>query len=178
MGKEVYQLKDNHTWRAKPGHSICVLERGLVRFEYPSHWIVEPDGGALMLHDRPKGVECCDLGVTIFPLPGADLSKIDMDLTLHQAIASERNVHHESEIRRINEPDREIVWLEQHYIDQEYNRQARFRVALARGPLVCLVSLNYWTDRATELEPVWDHVIATFTFGQRITDPTRGPLTQ
>ena len=45
-GKKL-QLKAKHTWKCKPGHSICVLDRGVVRFEYPSSWIVEPKDGAL-----------------------------------------------------------------------------------------------------------------------------------
>jgi hypothetical protein len=37
----------------------------------------------------------------------------------------------------------DIVWLEQRYMYPDYKRDARFRVALARGPAICLISMNY-----------------------------------
>ena len=72
--------------------------------------------------------------------------------------------------------DLEISWLEQEYMDAEYNRDARFRVALARGPVLCLISMNYWSKRAAALEPVWDEVLRTLVMGMRIADPTAGPV--
>jgi hypothetical protein len=40
--------------------------------------------------------------------------------------------------------DLEVVWLDQKYIVKTQNRNARFRVAVARGAAVCLISMNYW----------------------------------
>jgi hypothetical protein len=60
----------------------------------------------------------------------------------------------ESPIHTVTEPDFEAVWLEQHYVDAEHQREARFRIALARGQALCLISFNYWTNRAATLEPV------------------------
>ena len=82
MGVEKLKLKDNHTWKSKPGFSICVVERGLLRFDYPSKWIVEPEGGAVHLHDRPPSVESCDLGVSIFPFPAEHLHELNINDTL------------------------------------------------------------------------------------------------
>jgi hypothetical protein len=39
-----------------------VVDRGAVRFDYPSGWVVESAEGAVMLHDMPPSVESCDLG--------------------------------------------------------------------------------------------------------------------
>jgi hypothetical protein len=52
----------------------------------------------------------------------------------------------------------DIVWLEQRYMDPDYKCDARFRVALAR-PAICLISMNYWSNRAAGLERVWDDVL-------------------
>lgn len=172
------KLKRNHTWKSKPGHSICVLDRGLVRFEYPSHWVVEPKDGAIHLHDRPPSVESCDLGVSIFHVPGADVRELPLDDTLRAAIESEREAYHQSDIHRLTTGDADIVWLEQRYVDTEYKRDARFRVALARGPALCLISMNYWSNRAAGLERVWDEVLRTLIFGEEIKDPTAGPVVQ
>ena len=54
----------------------------------------------------------------------------------------------------------------------------RFRVALARGPAICLISMNYRSNRAAGLERVWDDVLRTLVFGEPIADSTAGPVIQ
>lgn len=178
MGVEKLKLKDNHTWKSKPGYSICVIDRGLVRFDYPSDWIVEPDEGAVHLHDRPPSVESCDLGVSIFRIPAEHVRELSLDDTLRETLGSERTPYRQSEIHHIARGDLEIAWLEQGYIDAEYKRDARFRVALARGPVLCLISMNYWSNRAAALESAWDEVLRTLVMGMHIDDPTAGPVVQ
>lgn len=178
MGVEKLRIKDKHTWKCKPGYSICVIDRGLVRFDYPSNWIVEPEQGAVHLHDRPPSVESCDLGVSIFHVPAEDVRDLSLDDTLGHALGDEREPYEQSEIHHDVRGDLEIAWLEQRYIDTEYKRDARFRVALVRGPALCLISMNYWSNRAAGLERVWDEVLRTLVMGLRIEDPTAGPVIQ
>jgi hypothetical protein len=178
VGTEKYRLKDNHTWKCKPGYSICVLDRGLVRFDYPGNWIVEPGEGAVHLHDRKPSVESCDLGVSIFRVPVEHLGEVSLDEMLQNTLGQDREPYQQSEIRHIARPDLEIAWVEQRYIDAEYKRDARFRVALARGPILCLISMNYWSSRAAGLQLVWDEVLRTLVFGEPIADPTAGPVVQ
>ncbi len=178
MGVEKLKLKDNHTWKSKPGYSICVIDRGLVRFDYPSDWIVEPDEGAVHLHDRPPSVESCDLGVSIFRLPAAHIQELCLDDMLRETLGKDRKAYEQSEIHNMVRGDLEIAWLQQKYIDAEYKRDARFRVALARGPTLCLISMNYWSNRAAGLERVWEEVLRTLVMGMQIADPTAGPVVQ
>src|SRR5713101_1306284 len=79
MSVEKFKLKSNHSWRSKPGYSICVLDRGLVRFDYPSNWIVETQEGAVLLHDRAASIESCDLGVSLFRMPAEAIAELSMD---------------------------------------------------------------------------------------------------
>jgi hypothetical protein len=175
---EKLKLKDNHTWKSKPGYSICVIDRGLVRFDYPGTWVVEPGAGAVHLFDRPPSVESCDLGVSIFRVPAEHVRELSLDDMLGNTLGHDRKPYQQSEIRHIARGDLEIAWLEQRYIDAEYKRYARFRVALARGPVLCLISMNYWSNRAAGLERVWEEVLRTLVFGERIADPTAGPVVQ
>jgi hypothetical protein len=175
---EKLKLKKNHTWKSKPGYSICVIDRGLVRFDYPSSWIVEPEEGAVHLHDRPPSVESCDLGVSIFRMPPGFAQDLSLDETLQSALGSDREPYQQSEIRHIERGDLEIAWLEQRYIDAEHQRDARFRVALARGQALCLISMNYWSNRAPGLERVWEEVLRTLVLGIQVEDPTAGPTVQ
>jgi hypothetical protein len=172
------RIKDNHTWKSKPGYSICVIDRGVVRFDFPSNWIVEPEEGAVHLHDRPPSVESCDLGVSVFPMAAGDIAELSLDDTLRDTLGKEREPYQQSEIHHIERGDLEIAWLEQRYVEAEYQRDARFRVALVRGPALCLISMNYWSNRAAGLERVWDEVLRTLVMGLRIEDPTAGPVVQ
>jgi hypothetical protein len=171
------KLTDKHSWKSKPGYSICVLDRGLVRFEFPENWVVKPEGNAVHLHDRPPSLESCDLGVSIFHVPAEAIRDFDLDQALRDSLDRERKSYEQSEIYHLAGADFEIVWLEQRYTDAEHgNRDARFRVALVRGPVMCLISMNYWAERAGSLDPVWDHVLASLIFGIPIADPAAGPV--
>lgn len=176
VGRKKLELKDNHTWKSKPGHSICVIDRGVVRFEYPSSWIVEPKDGAVHLYDETPSVESCDLGVSIFPVPAAYNRELPLDEMLQGALHGDWEPYEQSEFHHIENFNMDVVWLEQKYLDAEYKRDARFRVAFARGSALCLISMNYWSNRATILEPVWDDVLASLAFGEQIQDPTAGPV--
>ena len=178
MPEEKLELKPNHTWKCKPGHKLCVLDRGVLRFEYPNHWIVEPGDGAVHLHDRPPSVESCDLGVSLFPVPVQEIRDFPLDQALMAALGSEREPYNQTEIRHMAHGEAEIVWIEQRYMDPQYKRDARFRVALARGPVICLISMNYWANRASGLERVWDEVLRSLIFGVIVEDPTMGPVVQ
>jgi hypothetical protein len=173
------KLKRNHSWKSKPGYSICVLDRGLVRFDYPSGWVVESKDGAVYLHDLEPSIESCDLGVSIFRVPPEVAAALPMEELLVRSLDTDRKPYQQSEPRRLPRQDVEIVWLEQHYLESTQNRDARFRVALASGPVICLVSMNYWSNRAGKLEPVWDNVLRTLQLSDEIiTDPTKGPVVQ
>ena len=178
MDVEHRRLKDNHTWKSKPGYSICVIDRGTVRFDYPSNWIVERAEGAVHLHDRPPSVESCDLGVSIFHVPLEIVQDVTLDEMLLNVLGSDRQPYQQSGVHHSSRGDLEIAWLEQRYVEAQYKRDARFRVALAKGPAICLISMNYWSSRAAGLERVWDEVLRTLVMGMRVDDPTAGPLVQ
>ena len=178
MSMHKLKLKNNHSWQAKPGYSICVLDRGLVRFDYPRNWKVEMQDGAVYLHDREPSIESCDLGVSIFRMPQEIIAEIPVEELLTQSLGEERKAYEQSEIRRFDRGDLDVVWLEQKYIEKTQNRDARFRVAIARGACVCLISMNYWANRAAGLERVWEEVMRTLQMDLQVTDPTAGPVVQ
>jgi hypothetical protein len=178
MSLRKLKLKRNHSWKCTPGNSLCVIDRGLVRFEYPSNWIVEPGEGAVHLYDRPPSVESCDLGVSLFYVPVEHIQEVSLDEMLRNTLGGEREPYEQSDIHHVNHVEMDIAWLEQRYIDTEYKRDARFRVALARGKVLCLISMNYWSNRAAGLERVWEEVLRSLMFGDQIEDPTAGPVVQ
>ena len=179
MSVEKLKLKENHTWKSRPGYAICVIDRGLVRFDYPSNWIVNPEDGAVHLHDRPPSIESCDLGVSVFRVAAQEIKELSLDAALRETLAKDpKKAYEESEIHHIERGDLEIAWIEQRYVDDDYKRDARFRVALVRGPVFCLISMNYWASRAASLNRVWDEVLRTLVMDLRVEDPTAGPVVQ
>lgn len=173
------RLNDKHSWRAKPGYKICVLDRGAVRFDFPSHWIAEPSDGAMMLHDREPSNESCDLGVSVFHYSAQELEGFDVKgLLLKVTTEPERPIETQSVIHEIDRGDTTIFWLEQTYTHKEFNRAAKFRAALARGPVMALITMNYWANRASALERVWNEVIRTLVLGVWVEDPQAGPRVQ
>jgi len=176
MSMHKLKLKSNPTWKAKPGYSICVLDRGLVRFDYPRHWKVEMQDGAVYLHDREPSIESCDLGVSIFRVAREAIAEMPVEELLTQSLGEDRAPYEQSEVRRFERDDLEVVWLEQRYIEKTQDRDARFRVAIARGAAVCLISMNYWANRAAGLERVWEEVMRTLQMDLHVTDPTVGPV--
>ena len=103
---------------------------------------------------------------------------MSLDDTLRDTLAQDRKPYEQSEVHHITRGDLEIAWLEQRYVDTEYQRDARFRVALARGSALCLISMNYWSSRAAGLERAWDKVLRTLVIGLQVADPTAGPVVQ
>ena len=69
MGVEKLRLKDKHTWKSKPGYSICVLDRGAIRFDYPIDWNVSADEDSLKVRDKPEPDDNCVLAVSHMHLP-------------------------------------------------------------------------------------------------------------
>lgn len=178
MSVEKLTLKPNHTWKCRPGQAICVLDRGAVRFDFPRHWVADHQPGAVLLHDRKPSNESCDLGVSVFNVPGAAAAGLPLD-DLVNSCKGDREAYERSEIFHIARGDDQIAWLEEKYIEATQKRDARFRVAVARGSAVhCLITMNYWASRAATLERVWNEVLRTLVLGEMVEDPASGPVVQ
>jgi hypothetical protein len=67
--KRDLRMDDDHTWRCKPGYTIFVADRGAVRFDIPSDWVVNVDAEGVKLHDKPPPDDDCRIQLSIFYLP-------------------------------------------------------------------------------------------------------------
>jgi hypothetical protein len=108
MSVEKLKLKKNHTWKSKPGYSICVLDRGAARFDHPSNWKFEMSDDAVFCTTEPS-IESCDLGVSLFRVPVGVIAELPMEEMLFQSLYSERETYHQSEIHRIDRGDMDVV---------------------------------------------------------------------
>ena len=178
MPRQSLQLKANHKWKSKPGYSICVIDRGAVRFDYPADWVVRPGDNSLHLHDEEPSNESCDMGVSVFHLPPGLAAGVALEEMLRESLKTDRDAYEESAVHSISRDGIDIIWIEQKYRDPDSGRDARLRTALARETSVCVITMNYWATKAPTLEPVWDVVLASLLLDRPIADPTVGPVVQ
>ncbi len=175
--KHVLKLKDNHTWRAKPGYRIFVADRGAVRFDIPDDWILDPQSDSFQFHDRKPPKDDCRLEVSYLHLPpGIEWSQLPLFQLLDHLVKKDpRTPFHVSEVHTVQRPDLELAWVEIIFLDPVEKREARSRLCLARGANIqpC-ITMDFWPADAERVCPVWDEVLRSLQLGVYIKDPTRG----
>jgi hypothetical protein len=174
-----FTLKRDHGWKAKPGHSICVLDRGAVRFEFPSKWVVKQRPDSVQIHDCEPPDDNCVLGVSHFRAP-VEASGVPLRELVNAASAGdEREILERKEIVETQRGDVEIAWIEVRYIDNETKREAFSRLGIGRGSGIhSLITFDFWADQATRFAPVWNDVLRSLVLGWYVEDPTIGPRVQ
>jgi hypothetical protein len=180
--KQDLKLRENHGWRAKPGYSIFVADRGAVRFDIPQGWVVAPGDGPLKICDKQPPDDNCCIQLTIFHLPpGIDWSALPLAGMLADATDAhgddDGEVLARGEVVHIVRTDMEIAWRETRFLDKETKREAISRSAIARGSnLQPLITFDFWVDDAPRLYPVWDELLRSLRLGDYVADPTIGPV--
>jgi hypothetical protein len=175
--KDELKLRDDHTWRAKPGCKIFVADRGAVRFDYPQDWIVIPGENSINFHDRQPPDDDIHLEVSIMRLPPVDWSGLPLRDLIPAAISGDkRDIQSRGEIQEAQHGDVEIAWLESVFIDkQEGPREARTRLCLARsGNIQPIITMEFWPEDMDRASAAWDNVLDSLELGMHIEDPTRG----
>jgi hypothetical protein len=179
--KRSLPLKDRHTWKAKPGYSICAMDRGAIRFDYPQGWDVSADSDSLKVRDRPEPDDNCVLGVSQLHLPREIADQVPLRELITASLENDpRDVRELYKIVNVpREDDTEVVYGEIRFVDPNEKRDAFSRVAIARGSGVyCLMTFDFWADDVARCDPVWQEALRSLTLGMRIADPTVGPVVQ
>ena len=179
--KETLRLKDRHGWKAKPGHSICAIGRGAIRFDYPSTWLVSADSDSLKIRDAPEPNDSCVLAVSQMRLPRELADQVPVrQLLLGCRDDDEYDVLERKDVIEVPRDDGvEFAYSEVRYVDPKEQRQVCSRLAVARGGGVyCLITFDFWVDDTAKFEPVWDEVLRSLTLGMYVKDPSAGPIVQ
>ena len=177
VAREVYELPENHSWTARPGHKVLVLDRGAVVLEFPRDWFVQPGREQTDIRDRATaGESTCVLAVSYLRLPPVDWSGLPLGELLLPAVQGDGREHIASGPTIAGRRgDLEIAWTELRVVDARERREARCRICLARGRGVqCLLSLDFWPEDETRLHAVWENVLDSLRLGVPVDDPIRG----
>jgi len=173
------RLKEGHGWKTKPGFSICVLDRGAVRFDVPSDWVPVPAERSFQLYNRPQPDDDCRLEASVLHLqPGIDWSEFSLVQALRETIAHTFPAAlGRSEVVQVERPDLELVWAEVRLLDPGEGREARTRICLARrGTVQALITMDFWPEDAARFGPVWDEALRSLQLGAWVDDPTHRKL--
>ena len=173
------KMREDHTWRCKPGNTIFVADRGAVRFDIPRDWSVVVDGGPAKIYDKAPPDDNCVLQLSIFHLPpGIDWTELPIDKMLYDATSDDRDgtVLTRGDVIYKRRRDLEYAWRESRFMDPEEERPAYSRTCVARGSNIQpLITFEFWPEDRERLVPVWDEVVRSLRLGQYVKDPTRGP---
>jgi hypothetical protein len=174
------RLKDRHGWKSKPGNAICAINRGAIRFDYPRSWHVSADEGQVNLRDAPEPDDNCVLGVSQMQLPAQVADQVPIRELVMGTIQEKDfdRIDGSNVVEVPREDGMELAYMEIIHLDQESQRQACTRIAVARGAGVyCLITFDFWQEDATKFEAVWKEVLRSLTLGVFVKDPTVGPVT-
>jgi hypothetical protein len=185
------RMADDHGWRCKPGYSIFVADRGAVRFDIPSSWVVQVDDAGVRIHDKSPPDDDVRIQLTVFyPAPLVDLPQMPIGTLLADALAERDDDEAAGELLGIDpvslvlRPGLEIAWTEVRRIDPEGKREARHRHLFARGKgtdrgyereILPFITMDFWPEDAGRCKPVWKELLRSLRVGQYVADPRQGP---
>jgi hypothetical protein len=174
--KQTFKLRDDHTWKAPPGHVIVMLERGVVSFNMPQSWKVT-DHEPFTVRDAQPPDDKAGMQISYWKFkPGIDWTGLPLAPLLKESTRTKKGeVLSTSDIFTHPRTDIEIVWLEQRFIDPAEKREAFSRIGMARGFNVhVLMTFSYWVEDEKDMIPFWDEVLHSLQLGRVIQDPLKG----
>ena len=173
-----FDLPENHGWRARPGNSVFVANRGAVLFEYPSGWVIKPEGDSICLYDREAPDDNMRLQVSVLQL-GPDRSIVDWSAMPPLASLMEDTVLADDPRRRTRKGpllgacrrNLEYLWLEMDFMDPAGKRKAHSRACLARGGNVqAFITMEYWPEDHRAADQVWNNMLESLKLAEYLYD--------
>jgi hypothetical protein len=179
---KTFQLRGDHSWRAKEGNSILVLDRGAVRLEVPRRWtVVRGEQGSIRATDKPAPDDECSLEITVYHLPHLVEELPTVADLLARATPPEDDLHHEHVERKpiveTRRGDISLATLETRFRENGRDAASYTQIAMA-GEIACLITYAFWDDDRAQAVRVWQDVQDTLVLGWYVEDPTRGPVAQ
>ncbi len=175
--KQTRRLKDDHGWKCKPGYRIFVADRGAVRFDFPTDWIVRPgEDGSIKFHDREPPDDDCVLSMSVLYLrDDIDWKTLKLPALLAEVTSRDSSTPQTfGEIVEIKHPRHELAWRESVYVDPETQRKAKARTAFARwSNIQVLLTFEFWAELSPRFGKIWDEILRTLVLGDYVEDPTQ-----
>lgn len=184
--KQEARLAADHNWRATPGHSLCVIARGELRFEFPQTWVTFPGPTSIKLHDKPPPGDDMVLEVSVLHAPPMDWTRITLAKVLQDSLHGRGHLLGTEALQTITLPAGiEIVWSERREKDEALDREAIWRqaycrqtvpaIAAAPVTLLGILTFGFWPEAQDAADAIWNHMLHSLVMGEQIADPAQGP---
>lgn len=168
--KKSFRLKEKHGWKSKPGHAICVIDRGGIRFDYPVGWGVSVEDIQINVRDRPQPDDNCVLSVSRMHIP----TELADQLPVSELAQGATSTEEEGELLEtkvvapgLRADGVELAYTETRYMERKEKKEAFLRLAVARGSGVyCLITFSFWAEDLVKFDPVWKEALRSLTLGQ------------
>ena len=162
-------LPRDHAFHATPGHKLFVMSRGVLWLEYPENWHVSIQGDTCEVCDKPAPDDDCRLSVSLLPVPPV-AGPLPIERFLLGSLPESRGEPGPPRREEARQPDVEIVWLENAWLEDMRRAVSRTALASGRGVLA-LLTFAYWQDDAPRCEPIWSAFLRTLQLGRMVKDP-------
>ncbi|HLX65275.1 MAG TPA: hypothetical protein VKX17_28660 [Planctomycetota bacterium] len=173
--KKTFKLKPNHGWTAKPGNNIFAADRGALKFEFPSSWLIKPGkDGEIQFRDKPEPDDNATLAASVNYLndridwSGVPLLEMIRDLAKHD----KRKPFFIGDAIEIRKRHLHAAWTEIHFMDPNEKREAHGRMCVAvQSNVQVLITFDFWHSDRERMIPVWNDVMETLVVGDYIANP-------
>ncbi|MFN0317441.1 MAG: hypothetical protein ACKVQA_20650 [Burkholderiales bacterium] len=174
--KHTLDLSPTHSWKAKPGHNIVVIDRGAVRFQVPQNWIVKPDDDSIKILDREPPDDDCRIAAS-HQTAFMEFATVPLATMVELATRNdERPVHTWLDVHEFSRLGLQAAWREMRFVDEAEKREAIAKLCIGRrGGVHGLITMEFWESDSELFRPVWDTVLETLEIGEPVADPLIGP---
>ncbi|HEU5115305.1 MAG TPA: hypothetical protein VFT74_01375 [Isosphaeraceae bacterium] len=177
--KKTVPLKADRGWECREGYKIFVADRGAVRFDIPSPWVIEPgkDGSVRLMDAAPPDDEWT-LEMTISDLNDeADWSGLSLPGLLGDVTAGSgqgESVLEQGEVVECGRDGMEAAWRETGFLEQTQKREAVSRTLLVRwSNIQPIFTFSFWKDDEDRQREPWEEFVRTLNLGDYVEDPTQ-----
>jgi hypothetical protein len=164
-------------WKARSGYRILVIERGAVRFDFPTDWSAGLDGKYVRLVDREPPDDRCGLMVSCRQV-SETMSGFPVRHLLREVTAEEgadRPILDRGPVVGFFRPPLEAAWRQMHFLDPIQHRPACTRVCIARGGrTLATIVFDFWPEDEVRLHEMWATFLETLAVGDYIEDAVTG----
>lgn len=175
--KKTLPLKPGHGWECREGYSIFVADRGAVRFDVPSGWVIEPGKkGSVKVMDATPPDDECTLEMSIYYLSDdVDWSGLPVS-TLVVGVTEKEDEDEQrlglGDLVTFERDGMQVAWRETRFLED--GQEARSRTLIARwSNIQPLFTFAYWKKDEERLKEPWDEFLRTLRLGDYVEDPTQ-----
>jgi hypothetical protein len=174
--KSTVTLPATHSWKSPPGYNVFVADRGAVRFDIPTGWVIRHDQkDTLTIHDVDPPADNARISLTVFRLPPikGGWKQLPLEKLLYDVCTDAGRMNRKKKskqslvINTDHRPDMDLVWVETEWKDEKADpRMVRSRQLLARARgIQGLITFDFYKEMSDQFLGVWMQLTRSLRLG-------------